>query len=70
MEVHDLALAKLAAGRPHDYDFVDETIRSVLVDVEQLHLGVELLPASVRDLTRERLKGAIARANRTQADAT
>ncbi len=49
MEVHDLVLAKLAAGRPHDYDFVDEAIRCVLVDVEQLHLGVELLPTSIRD---------------------
>lgn len=64
MEAHDLVLAKLAAGRPHDYEFVDEAIRARLVDLEQLHLGLELMPSSHREVTRVRLAGAIARAAR------
>jgi hypothetical protein len=55
LEVHDLVLAKLAAGRPHDYEFAKEAIRSGLVDTEQLRLGVDLLPDSHRELVRERL---------------
>ncbi|MGH3030252.1 MAG: DUF6036 family nucleotidyltransferase, partial [Gaiellaceae bacterium] len=52
MEVHDLVLAKIAAGRPHDVEFVTEAIRSRLVDQEQLDLGVELMPESHRELAR------------------
>jgi hypothetical protein len=61
LEVHDLVLAKLAAGRPHDVEFASEAIRSGLVDPEQLRLGIELMPASHRDLTRDRLTAAIRR---------
>ncbi len=61
MEIHDLVLAKLAAGRPHDFEFVDEAIRAGLVDHEQLQLGVDLVPPSHRELTRQRLAGALAR---------
>ncbi len=56
LEVHDLVLAKLAAGRPHDYEFVEEAIRVKLVDLEQLRLGVDLVPNSHRALVRERLE--------------
>lgn len=61
LEVHDLVLAKLAAGRPHDVEFVEEAIRARLVDSDQLCLGVDLLPDSHRELTRERLTGLMAR---------
>lgn len=64
LEIHDLVLAKLAAGRAHDIDFVGEAIRAGLVDPEQLRLGVDLMPQSHRKLTRERLDGVIARAER------
>jgi hypothetical protein len=30
LEVHDLVIAKLAANRPHDHEFVEEAIRSGL----------------------------------------
>jgi hypothetical protein len=55
LEKHDLILAKLAAGRPHDQQFVDSAIKSKLVDIEQLHLGVDLLPESHREIVRKRL---------------
>src|SRR5438445_9427959 len=44
LDVHDLVLAKLAAGRAHDYEFVDNVLEERLVDVAQLRLGVELMP--------------------------
>jgi hypothetical protein len=66
-EVHDLVLAKLAAGRPHDFEFVEEAIRVQLVDTEQLRLGVDLMPASHREVTRERLTSVIERASRAGA---
>lgn len=59
LEVHDLILAKLAAGRPHDYEFVEEALRAGLVDLDQLRLGAELLPDSHRESVRERLAGLI-----------
>lgn len=61
LEVHDLVLAKLAAGRPHDFEFVEEAIRSRLADPDRLSIGVDLMPQSHRELTRERLTGLIAR---------
>jgi hypothetical protein len=64
MEIHDLVLAKLAAGRAHDLEYVDEAIRSGLVDVEQLRLGVKLLQERHREATQERLVAALARAGR------
>jgi hypothetical protein len=64
LEVHDLVLAKLAAGRSHDIEFAMEAIRSGLVDPEQLRRGVELIRDSHRDHARERLTGAIAQATR------
>lgn len=57
MEIHDVLLAKLAAGRPHDLEFAAEAIRSGLVDREQLALGLELMPERNREFTSERLNG-------------
>ena len=65
LEVHDLALAKLAAGRPHDLEFVTEALRAAIVDPDQLKIGVELMPESHRALTQERLDGIIARLGNT-----
>jgi hypothetical protein len=64
LEVHDLILAKLAAGRPHDYEFVEEAIRASLVDLNQLRADVELLPDSHRESVRERLTGLIVKTSR------
>jgi hypothetical protein len=61
MEVHDLALAKLAAGRKHDFEFVEDALREELVDIEQLRLGVDLMPSKERVLVHERLEGIVAR---------
>jgi hypothetical protein len=57
LEVHDLVLAKLAAGRKHDYEFVDDALRERLVDVEQLRLGLDVMPDAARAYVRERLEG-------------
>jgi Nucleotidyltransferase of unknown function (DUF6036) len=57
LEAHDLVLAKLAAGRERDLGFAAEAIRAGLVDSTQLRLGVELMPETHRELTRERLDG-------------
>lgn len=64
MEIHDLVLAKLAAGRSHDLDFSLEAIRADLVDREQLRLGLDLMPQAHREVTRERLEGLFARIDR------
>jgi len=61
LEVHDLVLAKLAAGRPHDFVFVEEAVRAGLVGVARLLHGIEALPESHRELTRDRLQGLIRR---------
>jgi hypothetical protein len=61
MEIHDLLLAKLAAGRPHDLEFTQEAIRAELVDQEQLTLGLDLLPERHRETTADRLNGVLAR---------
>jgi hypothetical protein len=64
LEIYDLVLAKLAAGRPHDLEFVQEAIRSLGLDAEQLELGAELMPESHREVTRERLRGLLGRLSR------
>jgi hypothetical protein len=62
LEVHDLVLAKLAAGRPKDIAFTVEGLRSGLVDLENLRRGVELMPESHRERTRALLEKAAATA--------
>jgi hypothetical protein len=61
LEIHDLVLAKLAAGRPHDLEFAEEAVRVDLAELEQLRLGVDLMPESHREVTRRRLAGMISR---------
>lgn len=64
LEIHDLVLAKLAAGRTHDFEFVEGAIDAELVETERLQRGIELMPQSHRALTRERLNGLIRRLQR------
>jgi hypothetical protein len=64
LEIHDLVLAKLAAGREHDLVFAEDAIREGLADVGRLRRGVDLVPESVRDLVAERLDGLVARIER------
>jgi hypothetical protein len=61
LEVHDLVLAKLAAGRPHDHEYSVEALRAGLVDPQRLELGIDLMPEETRDVTRERLAQVIER---------
>lgn len=61
LEVHDLLLAKLAAGRPHDLTFAEDALREGLADPERLARGLDLMPATHREVTRERLENLVAR---------
>ena len=58
----DLILAKLAAGRPHDLAFVDAAIEAELVTVDELRLGIDLLPEESRSDVARRLEGIGAKA--------
>ena len=48
LSLPDLMLAKLAAGRPHDITFVEEALNGRLVTVDELRLGVDLMPENSR----------------------
>lgn len=63
LEVHDLVLAKLAAGRAHDYAFAEVAVSSRLVTIDRLRELLPLMPRTHRDRTRERLEGLISRLN-------
>lgn len=65
IEKHDLMLAKLAAGREHDLEFVSAAIEAGAVDVEQLALGVDLLPEAEQAAVRERLAAQVAISKQT-----
>ena len=64
LEVHDLVLAKLAAGREHDLEFAADALREGLVDPDQLRLGVDLIPESHREQAKKRLLVLLARHSR------
>jgi hypothetical protein len=64
LDVHDLVLAKLAAGRPQDLDYAEEAIRASLVDVEVLAQRLELVAERDQSAVGEHLAGAITRARR------
>ena len=55
LEPHDLMLAKLAAGRERDWDYVEVAVRHGLVRVEVLRERLELMPDSHREMVRPRL---------------
>lgn len=60
LEVHDLALAKLAAGREKDVEFVVEALLADIVDAGRLSRGVELMLERHRETTRVRLEHVLA----------
>lgn len=64
LELHDLLLAKLAAGRARDWEFVEVAVRHGLATLATLRERVELVPESHRDTVRRALDGVIARAGR------
>jgi hypothetical protein len=57
LEVHDLAVSKLVAGREKDLDFLCVLVRERLVDPAVLRERVTMLsdPGGVEDLARSRL---------------
>ena len=57
LEIHDLLLSKLAAGRAHDLAFVRDALEAGLADLKRLQVGIDLMPPSHRDATRTRLEG-------------
>lgn len=64
LDVHDLVLAKLAAGREHDVEFAEEAIRCGLVRGDELLRGVSLIQPTHQRRTRELLVGLLARLDR------
>jgi hypothetical protein len=62
LEVHDLVLAKLAAGREHDLEFAIDALRDGLVNESQLRLGLDLMPEGYRDRARALLENVVVRA--------
>lgn len=59
LEVHDLVLAKCAAGRDRDWDFALEALNAGLVDVEELLRRTDDLPidGARRDHVRTMVEG-------------
>lgn len=57
LEVHDLAVSKLVAGREKDLDFVRVLVRERMVDPALLERRVTMLsdPGGLRDPARSRL---------------
>jgi hypothetical protein len=57
LEVHDLAISKLIAGRPKDYDFVRGLVRHRLADMSVLsaRLGMVTVSSSIREQCAARL---------------
>ncbi|CAN5893639.1 hypothetical protein BH23ACT10_BH23ACT10_33350 [soil metagenome] len=62
LDPHDLAVAKLIAGRPHDLEFCRALLRAELLDADLLSRRLDdvALADEERDATRERLN-ALAR---------
>lgn len=69
MEVHDLVLAKLAAGRERDMEFAEEAIRSHIVRPQELLRRVPDLPLDDRHraYVRSLLQSVIAETRRSEA---
>ena len=64
LEPHDLMLAKLAAGRERDWEFVELALRHQLVDAATLRDRVGGMPGSHRERVQHALGGVLARAAR------
>ena len=59
LDVHDLAAAKLAAGRPKDLDFVRVLLRECMVEAATLHHRCGQLP--LPEVRRAEIAGRLAR---------
>jgi hypothetical protein len=57
LSLEDLMLAKLAAARPHDIEFVEAALREGLVTADELERGVPMMPVSARIGVEARLAG-------------
>ncbi len=55
MELHDVVLSKLAAGREKDFVYAQAAIENDLVDVENLQRGILLMPEGDRERTGQNL---------------
>lgn len=64
LEIHDLVLAKCAAGREQDWCFVHDALAAEFVQVDELHRRIGDLPEPPADRGRVRkmLEGIVARA--------
>jgi hypothetical protein len=66
LEVHDLVLAKCAAGRDRDWDFAFEALRSELVELSRLLAEIDAMPLDAR--RREHVRSMLeATGSRVQA---
>lgn len=61
MEMHDVILAKLVAGRTKDFDFAEASIRDGLVDVGNLRRGLDLMNVDDRPIASRNLEIVLAR---------
>lgn len=56
LEPHDLAVSKLAAGRPKDHDFVFALIRDGLLDAAVIRQRASMLPAGIDPRVGKRIE--------------
>ena len=56
LDPHDLAVSKLAAGRPKDLDFVLALIRGELLDVAVVRKRASMLPSGTEPRISERIE--------------
>jgi hypothetical protein len=61
----DLMLAKIAAGRPQDIEFVEASLRAGVTSADELRRGIDLLPDHVQSEARVRTEGLIAKVSRS-----
>lgn len=64
LSVPDLMLAKVAAGRSGDIEFVEAALTAGVTSADELRLGVDLLPDPVQSDARARVEGVIAKVTR------
>jgi hypothetical protein len=56
LEIHDLVLAKLVAGRAHDIEFTATALHERLVDLDRLRRGLDLMTPADRAAAEPRLE--------------
>jgi hypothetical protein len=60
VEKHDLAVTKLLAGRPKDFDFVGALVEKQLQDIDILLGRFEILPSEAHPLAAQRARAWVA----------